>query len=84
MNDFDDIKHHIEMNLNENKGQLDDFGRKPIGDFVPHKIANRMKKCFEFSIKSDMRAPDLNIDDVSRDMLARGDIEDYEEVPLYR
>lgn len=84
LNDFDDIKQHIEMNLNENKHLLDNFGRKPIGDFVPHKIANRMKKCIEFSVWSDCRAPDLEIDDVSRDMLNKGDIDDYEEVPLYR
>ena len=28
-----------------------------------------MKKCIEFSIRSDCFAPDLNIDDVSREML---------------
>lgn len=83
MNDFDEIKRSIELNLNENKDQLDDLGRKPIGDFVPHKIANRMKKCIEFSIQSDSRAPDLNIDDVSREMLANNDTDDYEEVPLF-
>ena len=47
MNDFDNIKKKIEQNLNEHKGPdaKDEYGRKPIGDFVPHKIANRMKKC---------------------------------------
>jgi hypothetical protein len=84
MNDFDDIKHHIEMNLHENKDQLDDFGRKPIGDFIPYKIANRFKNCIVFSVQSDCKAPDLNIDDVSREMLSHGEVEDYEEVPLYR
>ena len=63
LNDFDNIKHHITMNLNENKDQKDELGRKPIGDFVPHKIANRMKKFIEFSVKSDCRCPDIDIDD---------------------
>jgi len=88
MNDFDDIKDHIVRNLNEthtdHKDIKDEFGRKPIGDFVPHKIGNRMKKCIEFSVQTDCRAPDLNIDDVSREMLDKGEIEDYEEVPLFQ
>jgi hypothetical protein len=71
------------MNLNENKDQLDDYGRKPIGDFVPSKIANRMRKCIEFSVQSDCRATDLEIDDVSREMLTNKDFDDYEDVPLY-
>jgi hypothetical protein len=84
LNDFDNIKHHITMNLNENKDQNDELGRKPIGDFVPHKIANRMRKCIEFSIMSDCRCPDIDIDDQSRDMMTKGDIDDYEQVPLYK
>ena len=75
MNDFDDIKKNIEINLDENKhnkGVKDLYGRKPIGDYIPYKIAQRFKKCVRFSVESDCRAPNLNIDDVSREMLTKG------------
>ena len=46
LNDFDDIKFKIEQNISEHKSHehdgnkvLDEYGRKPLGDYVPYKIA---------------------------------------------
>lgn len=69
-NDFDDIKKKIEQNISENKSiKADEYGRKPIGDFVPHQVATRVRDTITFSVKLDCRASDLNIDPESKRLL---------------
>ena len=52
LNDFDDIKFKIEQNITEHNDEslLDEFDRKPIGDYVPYKIAKRLRTCIDFSV----------------------------------
>jgi hypothetical protein len=63
-NDFDQIKRKIQENISEDhtKNRKDEYGRKPIGDFVPHKIAQRLKETIDFSVKMDLRSTDIEFD----------------------
>lgn len=50
-------------NISEDKtGKLDEFGRKPQGDFVPVNVALRMKDAILFSLDLDLRNPIIVID----------------------
>lgn len=62
-NDFDQIKRRIVENISENPDKIkDEYGRKPLGDFVPHKIAERLKETIQFSVKLDLRCTDIDFD----------------------
>jgi len=70
-NDYDEVGERIGANISETKDKdtRDQFGRKPIGDFVPHQIACRMKTTISFSVKIACLSPDLNLDEKSLDIL---------------
>jgi hypothetical protein len=59
-NDFDQLVKRITENISENKEmKKDEYGRKIIGDFVPTKIAKRLKYTIDFSVKIDLRATSI-------------------------
>lgn len=48
-------------------------------NFIPYKVAVRMKEAIVFSVKLDGRAPDLNIDPKTEQMLDDWDDHCYDE-----
>jgi len=74
-NDFDQIKNKIEENITENPDiKLDEYGRKPIGDFIPVKIAKRLRNSIEFSVKLNLRCPEIKIDDKTLAKMKEADL----------
>jgi len=85
MNDYDEIGEKIGKNISETKDKntKDEFGRKPIGDFVPHSHALRMRATISFSVKIQCLSPDLNLDEKSLEILRSGKPYEYESVPVF-
>ena len=85
MNDYDEIGQKIDANISETKDKhtKDEYGRKPIGDYVPHNIACRMRTTVTFSVKIACLSPDLNIDEKSLEILRSGQPYEYESVPIF-
>ena len=74
----------------------DEYGRKIIGDFVPTKIAKRLKYTIDFSVKIDLRATSIldklspehlfdlkQFDSEGKDFFKETSY-DYEEIPVLR
>jgi len=63
LNDFDDLKEKFMRNSNKHEPTADEFGNKTIQDFIPHKVAVRLRDTIKFTVMLDARAPDLKMDD---------------------
>jgi hypothetical protein len=68
MNDFKNLESKFEDIQN---AKVDEEGNPTTGDFVPHKIAVRIREVIQFTLKLACRAPDLKIDDNVEDQLKR-------------
>jgi hypothetical protein len=65
-NDFDLIKQKIVDNISEDKtGKKDEYGRTPLGDFVPVNVAIRLKEAITFSLDLDLRNPAIEFDETT-------------------
>ena len=106
-NDFDYLKARIEDNILEKVNEkdengnkfTDEYGRIPIGDFVPVRLANRLMRTIQFSCKLDLRCPQIKFDDVTKSNILEAHIEgmdyfsnenlvngdyDYENIPVLK
>jgi DNA-directed RNA polymerase subunit L len=46
---------------------------REIKDFIPYKVAKRVKDAINFSVRLDGRAPNMNLDEATKKMLKRYD-----------
>jgi hypothetical protein len=57
-------------NISEDKtGKKDEYGRTPLGDFVPVNVAIRLKEAITFSLDLDLRNPAIEFDEKTLDMI---------------
>lgn len=71
-NDFDIIKKRITDNISEAKGDVkDEYGREPLGDFVPIKVGMRLAAAIKFSLYLDLREPSIVFDYETNQILAK-------------
>lgn len=56
-----------------------------FSDFIPHKVAVRIRDTIEFSVKLDLGAPGIGDDVLTQELIRKDDGEyDYESVPALR
>jgi len=74
--DFDALKKKFVESEEERKKHGKEArkkGRREIRDFIPYKVAVRIRESITFSVKLDGRCPDLKLDSATKSMLARYD-----------
>ena len=81
--DFDYLKEKFSTNEVINKKARDEYGNKPIGDYVPYKVGCRIRDTVSFTVKLDARAPDTHQDDQTKRILQTENY-DYESIPILR
>jgi len=83
MNDFKSLERKFTSKEN---AKIDQDGNATTGDFVPYKIAIRIKEVITFTLKLACRAPDLNIDEeVEKHLEMKSQKKmDYESVEILR
>ena len=94
-NDFDQVKQRILDNISENPDILkDEYGRDKQGDFIPGRVAKRLRQTITFSVKLDLRSPEIKFGAATEEKLKEthdkgydffsSNEYDYEEVPVLR
>jgi hypothetical protein len=89
-NDFDQVMQKIKDNLSQHDVEshdhkiLDEYDRKFIGDFVPHKIGERMLRTIKFVVLLECRSTELNLSDAEKTLLDKEGELDYESIPVLK
>ena len=82
LNDFEEIKEKFSKKNQEDPNK-DQYGNDSIQDFIPYKVAGRLRDTIVFKLKLDSRAPDLQLDDQTKEILKHDDY-DYETIPVLK
>jgi hypothetical protein len=62
----------------------DEYGRLYLSEFVPYNVGVRMEKAIKFTVLLECNAPELNLDDSSKELINGQKEYDYESVPALK
>lgn len=57
---------------------------REIRDFIPYKVARRVKEFITFAVKLDGRCPEFHLDEKTKELLVKIDEDNKEEAKIFK